>query len=159
MSNPITIQLPPNLEQQMRQEAQRQNITLETLIIQSIQKDYDRGQDSHAVANLFAILREAWQTGQASVQVPANPDTLEIAASLKRTGILLDFQPADQHLILQINPTPPPLNLPINGIDSTNLEPEVARMIAALQHENENVRFQALQDLTQWYEGHEKQTV
>jgi hypothetical protein len=31
MTNPLTIQLPPNLEQQMLQEAQKQNITLEKL--------------------------------------------------------------------------------------------------------------------------------
>jgi ribosomal protein S8 len=158
MSNPITIQLPPDLEQHMLQEAQRQNTTLEKLIIQSIQKDYGQisgtqTQANHSLEDFFITLRDSRQTGQATVQIPVSELSLEMSKSLKRSGILLDFQVSGQQLTLHINPTPPqsPIGLSPYDIDTSKLDPEAATMVEALKDEDENIRFQAIQDLTQWY--------
>jgi hypothetical protein len=144
MSNPLTIQLPPNLEQKMLHQAQQQNTTLEHLALRSLQKDYGVSQDINpasinSLEDFFNAIRTAIQTGQPIVQAPANDLYLQMAESLKSTGILLDLQSSEQTLTLHINPTPPPPLIPsFPDID--------------LKHEDETVRYHAIQAIAQWHE-------
>jgi ribosomal protein S8 len=158
MSKPINIQLPSNLEQHMLQEAQRQNTTVEKLILQSVQKTYADVEDNHVTKNIsledfFCAIHDALNSQQTTVQVPANDIFIEMAENLKNTGILLDFQIIAQQMILYINPTPPPPphTLSLGDIDTSKLDPEAARIVEALKNENANVRGQAILALAQWY--------
>lgn len=158
MSNPLTIQLPPNLEQKMLHQAQQQNTTLEHLALLSLQKDYGVSQDINpasinSLEDFFNAIRTAIQTGQPIVQTPANDLSLQMAESLKSTGILLDLQSSDQTLTLYINPTPPPLVIPsFPNIDPSSLDPKIAKIMQDLKHEDETVRYHAIQAIAQWHE-------
>jgi ribosomal protein S8 len=158
MSNPLTIQLPPNLEQQMLHQAQQQNTSLENLALRSLQKDYGVSQEINpasinSLEDFFNAIRTAIQTGQPVVQAPANPLYLQIAESLKSTGILLDLQSSNQTLTLHINPTPPPPVIPsFPDMDPSELDPKIAKIIQDLKHEDETVRYHAIQAIAQWHE-------
>lgn len=158
MSEPIPIQLPPNLEQHMLQEAQRQNTTVEKLILQSVQNTYADVGDNHIVKkfsleDFFGAIHDALNSQQTIIQVPVNDIFVEMAENLKSTGILLDFQIIAQKMILYVNPTPPPPppTLSPDDIDTSKLEPEAARIVEALKNENANIRGQAILALAQWY--------
>ncbi len=158
MSNPLTIQLPSNLEQKMLHQAQQQNTTLEHLVLRSLQKDYGVSQDINSASinsleDFFNAIRTAIQAGQPIVQAPANDLYLQMAESLKSTGILLDLQSSDQILTLHINPTPPPRVIPsLPNIDPLELDPKIAKIIQDLKHEDETVRYHAIQAIAQWHE-------
>jgi ribosomal protein S8 len=157
MTTPLTIQLPPNLEQQMLHEAQKQNKTLEHLVLGLIQQHYDiHPTGINSLEEFFVAIHNAIQTKQPIVQAPVDDIYLGIAASLKRSGILLDVQSSDQSIVLYFNPNPPPLEIPsLPDIDPSELDPKLAKIIKDIKDEDETVRFQAIQAIAQW---HEQQT-
>jgi len=57
MPKPITITLPPELEQQMLHSAQKQNTTIESLVLQSFQKHYGINDDL-LVLNMDILLND-----------------------------------------------------------------------------------------------------
>jgi hypothetical protein len=159
MSKPFTIQLPSHLELLMLSEAQKQNTTLEHLALKSLQKDYGLNQSTYphltpSLIDFFIAFREGMQTGQSTVQAPADEFTLPIAEGLKRDGILRDFQVNHQQLTLFLNPTLPK-STEIASLDEINLaelDPALAKIIKDLKHGDDNVRYQAIQNLAQWHE-------
>jgi ribosomal protein S8 len=159
MTNPLTIQLPPNLEQQMLHEAQKQNTTLERLVLGLIQKHYEVNPDINpeninSLEDFFNAIRSAKQTGHTTVQTHINDHYLQIAESLKRSGTLIDFQVLGQQLILNVNPHPPkyPANIKPLDIDPSTLDPDLAEIAKNLKHKDPEIRIQAIQDLVAWHE-------
>lgn len=159
MSNPLTIQLPPNLELFMLQEAQKQNTTLENLALKSLQKDYGVNQSNYpnltpSIVDFFIALRDGMKAGHPTVQTLVDESNIQIAESLKRTGVLSDFQVAGQQLILSINPHPPkhPLaEIPLD-LDPSVVGSELAEIAKKLKHDNPETRMQAIHDLVAWHE-------
>jgi ribosomal protein S8 len=161
MTTPLTIQLPPNLEQQMLHEAQKQNTTLETLVLKSLQKDYGTQQNSDhnpttSILNFFSALSNGMKTGQPTVQIPVDEITLEMAKNFKRNGTLLDFQVSAQQLTLLLKPPVPKSATipPPSAIDLAELDPEIAKIVKDFKDEDENIRAQAIQNIARWHEQH-----
>jgi ribosomal protein S8 len=161
MTNPLTIQLPPNLEQQMRHEAQKQNTTLETLVLKSLQKDYGTNPSSDSnsttsIVNFFSALSNGMKTGQSTVQIPVDEINLEIAENFKRNGTLLDFQVSAQQLTLHLKPRAPKsaTRPPLSAIELAELDPEIAKIVKDIKDEDENIRVQAIQNIAKWHEQH-----
>jgi ribosomal protein S8 len=155
MSNPLTIQLPPNLEQQMLHEAQKQNTSLEHLVLGLIEKHYDvRSTNISSLEDFFNAIRTAIQTGHPTVHVPVNDFYLQTAESLQRTGVLTDFQVKEQHLILHVNPHPPkhPLADMSLDLDPSVVGSELAEIAKKLKHDDPDTRVQAIHDLAAWHE-------
>jgi ribosomal protein S8 len=139
----------------MLEEAQKQNTTLENLALTSLQKAYGIDQSIYpnltpAIVDFFIALRDGMNTGQPTVQTPADNINLQIAESLKRSGVLLDFQVNDQQLTLHINPNPP-VSPPLSDMDLAELDPEFAKIVEDLKHGDENTRYQAIQKIAQLY--------
>jgi hypothetical protein len=57
MPTPLKITLPPELEQQMLHNAQKQNTTIESLVLQAFQKDYGINDDL-LVLNMDILLND-----------------------------------------------------------------------------------------------------
>jgi hypothetical protein len=57
MPTPLKITLPPELEQQMLHNAQKQNTTIESLVLQAFQKDYGINNDL-LVPNMDILLND-----------------------------------------------------------------------------------------------------
>jgi hypothetical protein len=178
MTTTVTLQLPDELAQELQEEAQRQNTTLENIVAQrlkqlsaksqgskhspdeqrSLQKDYGDKKavnptDINSLEDFFEAVRSAIETEQPIIQAPVNEVYLGIAESLKRSGVLLDIQSDDQTLTLYINPTPPPSVIPsLPDIDSSELDPKIAKIIEDLKHEDGMVRYQSIQEIAHWYE-------
>jgi ribosomal protein S8 len=161
MTNPLTIQLPPNLEQQMLHEAQKQNITLETLVLKSLQKDYGTQHNSDpnpttSIVNFFSALSNGMKTGQPTVQIPVDEINLQMAESFKHNGTILNFQVSAQKLILHLKPPVPKSAAipPVSEIDLAELDPDIAKIIKDFKDEDEHVRCQAIQNIAKWHEQH-----
>jgi ribosomal protein S8 len=156
MSTSIILELPLDLEQRMREEAQRQHTTVEALIVQKLQQDYpeDDAPQIDSLEDLVNAVYFAVERKQASLKMPAAKTFIEMAESLERTGVLLDFQVRDQVLILSINPHPPKYPLTSDLIESnpSELEPDLAEIAARMENENPQTRMQAIHDLVQWHE-------
>jgi ribosomal protein S8 len=142
----------------MLQEAQKQNTTLETLVLKSLQKDYGANSSSDpspatSILNFFTALSDGMKTGQSTVQIPADEISQQIAESLKYNGTLLDFQASTQQITLYLKP---PLAKSstissLSEIDLAELDPEIANVVEDFKHEDENIRAQAIRKVAQWY--------
>jgi ribosomal protein S8 len=156
MSTSIILELPLNLEQRMREEAQRQHTTVEALIVQKLQQDYpeDSAPQINSLEDFVNAVYFATGRKQTILQVPATKTFTEMAVSLKHSGVLLDVQVRDQVLILSINPHPPkyPLNFDLTESNPSEMDPGLAEIATRMENENPQTRMQAIHDLVKWHE-------
>lgn len=131
MALTLTIELPDELEQKLVAQAQHLNISLETLVAQTIL--FWLAAEAHSapsaiasngagagspdartheppaqddLASLMAQLREAYLAGVETIQVPANLVSREWLDILKALGLIADVNPstAPDHLNIVLDP-------------------------------------------------------
>jgi hypothetical protein len=186
MARTLTIELPDELEQKLVAQARHLNISLETLVAQTILfwlaaeahsapsaiAPNGTGNDSPTaqthelpaqddLSSLMAQLREAHLAGAETIQIPANPVSLEWLDILKALGLIADVNPSTvpDHLNIVLDPaqSTTPLDEAIAQLSllrkfqPASLSPQLAIVVQELKSANPAVRQSALKELGAQY--------
>ena len=162
MTIKLLIDLPDELGQQLMAEAEKLNVSVESLVLRSLAQSFNRGTagSDNAIAQMLACIREAQLAKNSTATVPATQITLSLAQVMKAQGLIADFQTindeVNKHLLIHLNTNENNEN--INQIakeqlDWRNLElpKELVNLLPDLENEDPAVRAQAVIALGEFY--------
>lgn len=162
MTIKLLIELPEELGKQLMAEAEKLNVSLESLVLRSLAQSFNRGTAGSdlAIAQMLACIREAQLAKHSTATVPATQITLSLAQVMKARGLIADFQPVNdevnKHLLIHLNPNDNNEN--INQIVKEQLDwrnqelpKELVTLLPDLENEDPAVRAQAVIALGEFY--------